>query len=93
MTKHVHAQTPLQSFIEAVSNIAPGFVVSYLVWVLIVVPLWNIPVSLFDNFTITCVFTVTSLMRAWLIRRLFNWAQAEGWGSLIRSIWGRIGLG
>ena len=37
-------QTRLSSLTESCLNTASGFVVSWLVWVYIVVPYWNLPV-------------------------------------------------
>lgn len=73
--KLVKEQTYWESLWEAKTNIAIGFVISYLVWIVIIVPLWGIPTSHGDNFAITCVFTVTSLARQFALRRFFQWRQ------------------
>lgn len=61
-----------QSAYQATLDIASGFVVSLLVWVLLVKPLWGIEVTMFDNLAITCVFTVSSLIRAYFWRRFWE---------------------
>lgn len=69
-------QSKIESAIEATANIASGFVISYGVWMLIVVPLMELgaleagPAA--DAFLITCIFTVTSWLRSFFWRRYFN---------------------
>lgn len=65
-------QSRLHSAVESGTNVVIGFVISYLVWVIVVVPLYHLEVSHADNFTITCIFTVTSLVRGYVVRRFFN---------------------
>ena len=65
-------QTRLSSLTESCLNTASGFVVSWLVWVYIVVPYWNLPVRAADNLAITGMFTVVSIARTYVWRRLFN---------------------
>lgn len=68
-------QTRVVSAVEACMNVGSGFFISLAVWIWVVVPLWDIPVEPHDNFMITCVFTVSSLLRSYAIRRFF----ANGW--------------
>ncbi len=68
----VREQTYMESLWEAKTNIAIGFVISWLVWVLVVTPLWGFPFSFGDSIGITCIFTVTSLARQFAVRRWFN---------------------
>lgn len=65
-------QSRKESLLEAFLNTASGFALSYLTWVLIAAPLFNIPVSHTETFGITCVFTVVSILRSYVWRRLFN---------------------
>jgi len=66
-------QTRMESFIEAGANIASGFVLSLGVWMFVVMPLWGIELKLHDNLAITSIFTVTSLLRSYVWRRIGNW--------------------
>lgn len=65
-------QTKLVSFIEAVVNVASGFVVALLLWRFFVVPYLNIPVGWGTNLTVTTIFTFVSVARGYLWRRFFN---------------------
>jgi hypothetical protein len=65
-------QSRRASLIESMTNIAIGFVVSMLVWMLIVAPLYGLPNDAKTNFTITAIFTVTSIIRSYMLRRVFN---------------------
>jgi hypothetical protein len=59
------------SFIEAITNTIVGFIISFLIQ-LIIYPFLNIPVRFEQNLIITSVFTIASILRGYLIRRLFN---------------------
>lgn len=61
------------SLIEVVANVFTGFFVSMCVWQLIAAPLFGYEVTIADNFALTSIFTVTSITRGYLFRRLFNW--------------------
>lgn len=64
-------QSRTLSAAEAVSNTAIGFVISMLVGE-IAFPLCGVRVSLHQNFALTCIFTVSSLVRSYVLRRAFN---------------------
>lgn len=65
------SQSRKESLLEATLNTLSGFVLSYLVWMLVAAPLFNIPVNHTETFWITCLFTVVSVARSYLWRRLF----------------------
>lgn len=65
-------QSRKRSFIEAVTNVLVGYLVA-VISNLIVLPLFGYEVSLFDGFAIGVVFTVISLIRSYVIRRVFNY--------------------
>ena len=65
-------QSKKRSFIEAVTNVLVGYLVA-VISNLIVLPLFGYQVSLFDGFAIGVVFTVISLIRSYMIRRVFNY--------------------
>lgn len=58
------------SLIETLTSIAVGFVVS-LVVTHIVFPMYGLPISFWDNMEITSIFTVTSIIRGYCVRRVF----------------------
>jgi len=65
-------QSRYASFVEATTSTVVGFIVS--VGVLeIVNRLWSLALDLGDNVTITCIFTVASIIRSYGVRRFFNW--------------------
>jgi hypothetical protein len=65
-------QHKMDSFMESLCNIAVGFIISWAVWMYVVAPLFNLPTNHGTGFLITCVFTVTSLARQYILRRLFD---------------------
>lgn len=66
------SQSRKHSAIESVANVASGFLVSWAVWVWIASPLFDMPSTVSQSFGITCLFTVSSLLRSYAWRRIFN---------------------
>ena len=64
-------QSRKHSAIESITNTLAGFIVSLLIQ-LAIYPAMGIPVKFHQNIIITLVFTVASIFRGYLIRRLFN---------------------
>lgn len=64
-------QTRLTSFIEASLNTLSGFIISYGLG-LLVYPWFGLSVTLEQNFWIVVIFTVVSVARSYVWRRLFN---------------------
>jgi high-affinity Fe2+/Pb2+ permease len=64
-------QNEKQSLIEAVGNTVIGLVVSVVIQIMIY-PMLNIDVSIKQNFILTGVFFLVSIVRNYLTRRLFN---------------------
>lgn len=59
------------SLIESITNTITGLVVSFLIQ-LIIYPVMGIPVKLEQNIIITLVFTIVSIARSYILRRIFN---------------------
>ena len=64
-------QSRWMSLVEAATNIAVGYCLAVLTQVL-VFPLFGLSVSLGENLGIGAVFTVVSLVRSFVLRRIFN---------------------
>jgi hypothetical protein len=64
-------QSRLASFIESVVNIAIGYGVA-VASQLVIFPLFGIDIPLSDNLAIGLWFTVISLVRSYVVRRMFN---------------------
>lgn len=65
-------QSRTASLIEQILNVGSGFVISLIVWMYVVVPIWGFDVSMTENLTITIIFTVVSIIRGYMWRRWFN---------------------
>lgn len=65
-------QSRRASLLEAVVNVAVGYVVALLAQ-LAIFPLFGLRPSLADNLAIGALFTAVSLVRSYLLRRAFNW--------------------
>jgi hypothetical protein len=57
--------------VESFTNQLIGFFIAMLTQ-MIVFPLYDIHVSHTQNFTMTAIFTVVSMIRSFIIRRYFN---------------------
>jgi len=64
-------QSRWMSFVEAVTNIVVGYGLAILTQI-IVFPLFGLHASLSENLLIGCFFVGVSLIRSFVIRRLFN---------------------
>ncbi len=65
-------QSRLMSGVEAVSNVAIGYLVSVAANI-VVLPLFGYDVTIADSFAIGLAFTAISLIRSYALRRAFNW--------------------
>lgn len=80
------------SLIESIANVAVGFVVAVLTQIL-VFPRFGLQVTIGDNFVIAAVFTLVSIVRSYMLRRLFEALRmrppkreaAARWGSGLRG--------
>jgi len=64
-------QTKMQSFIESANNILIGFIVAVGSQI-IIFPMFDIHIELYENFQIALYFTLISLIRSYLLRRYYN---------------------
>ena len=64
-------QTKKFSLIESITNTLVGLIVSFLVQI-IIYPLMSITVRFEQNIVITLIFTIVSILRSYILRRIFN---------------------
>jgi uncharacterized membrane protein (DUF485 family) len=67
----VISQSRKESLIEACINVGIGFCVSFMVQI-ITFPVFGIHVSMGTHIGVITVFTITSILRSYVIRRWFN---------------------
>jgi len=65
-------QTKKHSLIESIINVIEGLLLSWIAWHLIISPIFKIYPSNQDIFVISMIFTIISIARSYIIRRLFN---------------------
>lgn len=70
-------QSRKHSFFEAVLNTASGFIISLIVTEL-TFPIFNLHPSFAENFAITTIFTIISIVRSYVWRRIFNSLYKRG---------------
>ena len=66
-------QTRIQSFIEVLITLSIKFVTAMLVWEFVIEPIFQYEANLGQNFVITSIFTLVSLILSYSVRRFFNW--------------------
>ena len=64
-------QSRWMSLVEALTNIITGYCLAVLTQI-VVFPVFGLRASLGDNLLIGAIFTVISLARSFVLRRLFN---------------------
>jgi len=70
-------QSRRMSFVEAIANVAVGYGVAVTTQVP-VFPVFGLQASLGDNLLIGAIFTVVSIGRSYLLRRLFEAVRMRG---------------
>lgn len=64
-------QSKKQSFLEAITNTAVGFIIS-LAATFVIFPVVGVQSTGLKNIVITLFFTVISILRGYVLRRFFN---------------------
>lgn len=72
------SQSRKASALEALANVALGYVLAVLTQIL-VFPVFDLKVTLGDNLSIGLAFVGVSLLRSYVLRRLF---ERLGWGAI-----------
>lgn len=70
-------QSRKHSFLEAALNTFSGFIISYFVAEL-TFSYFNFQTTHKDTFLITCIFTLVSIVRSYIWRRIFNYIHING---------------
>ena len=65
-------QTKTQSIIESFCNVGSGFIISLMLWLFVISPLYGIEKDFNQGLSITILFTGISIVRGYLWRRIFN---------------------
>lgn len=71
-------QSKLGSAVEAIANVVVGIIVS-LISQLVIFGAYGIHLSLAENVQMVGYFTLVSLVRSYLLRRLFNRLRAKNY--------------
>jgi len=90
--RHGPRQSRAMSLVESFTNVVVGFGLAVLTQML-VFPGFGLRVSVGDNFVIGAVFTLVSIVRSYMLRRLFEATRirplkpgaAARWGSGLRG--------
>lgn len=69
-------QSKKQSILESIVNVVSGLVISFIIQ-LILYPLLGVPLTLQQNFIASAVFLIFSMIRSYVVRRIFNNIKEE----------------
>ena len=64
-------QSKLQSLGESFITVGSGMIVALAIQLLIF-PLYDIEITMFENIQLVIIFTTTSIIRVYIVRRCFN---------------------
>ena len=70
-------QSRLMSLVESVANVVVGYGVAVITQ-LVVFPWFGLPARLDDAMAIGAIFTIISILRSFLLRRVFEAVRASG---------------
>jgi hypothetical protein len=79
-------QSPAVSFVEVLANVMAGYVLAMLVQ-LLVFPVFRLRVSLGESLIIGLVFTVVSMVRSYMLRRMFERIRIGGLQREAAALW------
>jgi len=65
------SQSKNKSLIETLTQTFSGLVLSFIIQI-ILYPIMGIPVTIGQNVIITIVFVIASIVRGYIVRRIFN---------------------
>jgi hypothetical protein len=65
-------QKKINSWIESVTNTIVGFLVRLIIQWGVIVPLFSLKTNVTQDFIITIIFTLATLIRSYLLRRIFD---------------------
>jgi len=65
-------QSKKKSFIESVTNVIVGLFLSWLTWKIVIIPIFKIYPNNQQIIIISIIFTILSILRLYVIRRIFN---------------------
>ena len=69
-------QSRWMSFVEAITNIVVGYGLAVLTQI-VVFPMFGLHATVGENLALGAIFTILSLIRGFLLRRLFNAALTK----------------
>jgi hypothetical protein len=65
------SQSKIQSFIETCTTVGSGMIFALAIQ-LFIFPLCDIRITMFENIQLVVIFTTTSLLGVYIVRRCFN---------------------
>lgn len=72
------SQSCRMSLVESITNIVAGYFVAVAAQI-IIFPIVGVQANLKQNLLIAVLFSVVSLVRNYILRRMFNWFDTLGW--------------
>jgi hypothetical protein len=67
------------SVLEVTLNVLSGLLTANLTWIYVIAPTWGFHNGKHEVLAINIIFTIVSIIRGLVWRRLFNWLEKKGW--------------
>lgn len=85
-----HTQSRIDSFMESLTNVVIGLCVSQLANLVVIPLVFGIQITATQNLSLAGLFTIVSIIRQYVLRRLFNgrspWQAIKGCMSRVSTI-------
>ena len=66
-------QSKQNSFVEQLLRVSFGFLLSVFIVQPLIFPIFDIHLNMIENTTVALIFTLVSIARGYITRRIFNW--------------------
>ena len=80
-------QTKLESLLESFINVGSGFIIAFIIWQGIARHFLGYDISYSENFVLTSIFTVVSVVRGYIWRRFFNAGIHKAIHNFVRKVY------
>lgn len=77
-------QSKKLSLIESIVNVVSSFVIGVITQIL-VFPFYGLEISVMANISLTLIFSLTSFVRSYILRRIFNGISERQNESIVKS--------
>ena len=86
-------QSRLHSIAETISNLVAGFFIQLVIYLWVLPKFMGITITPRQSVDLYIIFTVISVLRQYVVRRMFNWVDVRREREELRQMINRIEMG